>query len=458
MKKIMIILSLIFISACSISPQIKRSNTELISVEAIKADFAQLKYLLKQIHPQPSFTMDVNSVMQRIDNLSEQIKAPLNQFEVWQHMALLNPYFNDGHMAVFYPALNKEFHQHIANGGRLFPIDVFISESNKLYVNTNKYTSLGITKGDEIVKINGKRASDIVNSIVSRMHGDSLAHRQALAADRFGKMYWFNYGDSKTYYIEVSNKVSQQSVSVAGISDEDKPTNVGIDNFVSRKILRNNIGYLRIDRFYYPPHLETPFFDFMQDTWQAFKQANVQDVVIDVRKNPGGTDHYWQRGIAPFVADKPFAFISKYKMRLTERNLMLGPAKGEVGSIAEGTYEPLIPVSGQEEFKVLGKTYLLMGPLSYSSTVLFLTAFQDAKQAFVIGQKSGVRSCTTGRIHPFHLPGSRLEVTVPTAVFTRSAGDMQCHMPINPDLAFPLNTQGTEHFMSDLATFIKSQR
>ncbi|ESP94739.1 S41 family peptidase [Pseudoalteromonas luteoviolacea] len=458
MKITLVLLGVALLMACSSPQQLNQSKTTLISVEALKSDFVQLKELLDSTHPDPSFTMDVEAAKLHINKLSEELNTPLSQLEAWKYMAQLNPFFSDGHMAIFYPKLNKNYNQHIANGGQLFPIDIRISKSNKLYVNTNKYESLDIMFGDEITKINGSDASDVIDTILSRMHGDSLIHRQALASDRFAKMFWLMYGDSGAYHFEIYSDSKRREVVIDGVFGESDKSTFTIDDFLNRKVLNNNIGYLRIDRFYYPPYLEESFFKFMEETWLLFKQAKVQDVIIDVRTNPGGTDHYWQRGISPYVASKPFPFISKYKVRLTERNLKLGPAKGDLGAIVERPYKPLIPVSGKENQKIPGKAYLLMGPLSYSSTILFLTAFQDAEQAVIVGQRTGVRSCTTGRIQPFKLAGSNLEVTIPTAIFTRSAGAVKCHEPIEPDIVLPVNSAEPENTIYELEEIIMKQR
>ena len=445
MKSLVIAVGATLIAVCSSSLLAKgkdastqeislQPEAELIEAQALKKDLQQLKKLLDSTHPEPSFTMNLDQVKSHIDRLSKEVTTPMSQREAWLYMAELNGFFNDGHMAIFYPSLNKEFNLHSFNGGQTFPIKVRIDNANRVYVHTNEYEKFGIRSGDEIKMINGISATEIANDIVIRMHGDSLKHRLALAADRFAKMYWFMYGDSGNYKIEIKNNKNKSSHIIAGkreLIDKEQPT---LDKFVQRAILEHNIGYLRIDRFYYAPYHEDAFFQFMEDSWHEFKQAKVQDVIIDVRSNPGGTDHYWHQGIAPNVATEDFAFFSKLKIRLTKRNLKLGPVTGELGAIHEVPYEKLIPVSGKEGLKIPGQAYLLMGPLSYSSTVLFLTAFQDAKQAVIAGEHTGVRSCTTGRIHPFELNNSKLEITVPTAIFIRSAGSEQCNQAIEPDI------------------------
>ncbi|UTW60341.1 hypothetical protein KFE96_08505 [Kordiimonas sp. SCSIO 12603] len=431
---------------------------ELVSVEALREDLAKLKDLLETTHPDPSFTMDVEQVKFQIDRLSEGLKKPLSHYEAWQYLAQLNPYFQDGHMAVFFPEAGKYLQNHIESGGRLFPFKVQIDTANRIYIADTQGTIEGFKAGDEITRINGLKSAEIIKAISSRMHGDSPSHRLALASDRFSQMYWMLYGDSGYYKIETKKNGQPHTHTVIGSDKNPRAVDPELEELVQRERLDNDIGYLRIDRFYYKPAHEEAFFNFMKATWQEFHDKGVKDVIIDVRKNPGGTDHYWHLGIAPYVASEPFSFVSKFKVRLTERNLRLGPVKGELGSIVEAPFDYMIPVDGQEELKIPGQAYLLMGPLSYSSSILFLTAFQDSKQAVIAGPSSGVRSCTTGRIQPLILSGSKLEVTLPTAIFTRSSGDALCQQPMTPDLIISSNPINPEAEIADLAEKIIAGR
>lgn len=407
---------------------------DLISVEDLKKDVAELKTLLSTVHPEHSFTMNVAEVELQFDKLNQEIVEPMTQLEAWQYFSLMNPFFNDGHMLISYPEYNQRLNDHIDNGGRLFPLQIGIDESKNIYVTGIENLDEDIEVGDKIAAINGIAASEIVGNILNRMHGDTASNRRAFAAERFAKMYWLLYGDTGYYQVDINDSGDLKRYSIIGSNNRTESENSEIGDFVQRKILANDIGYLRIDRFYYSPDHEEPFFNFMEESWLEFHNAKVQDVIIDVRNNPGGTDHYWQLGIAPYVADKSFLFLSGFKIRMTERNIRLGPFKGELGTIVEGSYDDLVKVEEQNDLRIPGKAYLLMGPLSYSSTVLFLTAFQDSDQALIAGESSGARSCTTGRIHSFSFGGSQLELTMPTAIFTRPAGQDLCKKPIQPDI------------------------
>src|SRR5690606_24815409 len=159
-------------------------------VEDLRNDLTELNTLLDSVHPDPSFTMDVAEVKFQIDKFAKKITAPMTQLEAWKYFSQLNPYFQDGHMAIFYPDYSQRLGQHIDNGGRVFPVKVNIDKSHDLYVTAVQNVDEGIKAGDKIVAINGVDASDIVEGILNRIHGDTVSNRLAIASERFAKMYW----------------------------------------------------------------------------------------------------------------------------------------------------------------------------------------------------------------------------------------------------------------------------
>jgi len=433
---------------------------ELHSVASVQKDLAQLDSYLDTIHVDPSYTMDIETVKSAINHLSNNIKQPMTQYQIWRYFSQLNPLFNDAHMLIDFPDSSKMSKQHLANGGRLFPVKVRIDNNKRLFVTQGAKGNSRLDLGDEITAINGIPTFTIINKMLERMYGDTPEHRMVLAAERFSKLYWMLFGDTGTYQLNIISKQIESSVLISGKSELDTKLNPPLSEIVQQKVLDNDIGYIKIDRFYYSAEQESAFFEFMNETWQEFHQAKVKDVIIDVRNNPGGTDHYWMQGIAPFVANKAFSLLSGFKVRLTERNLRLGPIKGELGTVVEGPLEYMIPVENDSLYHIPGKAYLLMGPLSYSSTHLFLTAMQDAKQALVVADenKNGARSCTTGRIVTMPLTNSKLEVVIPTAIFIRPKGAGTCKKPIRPDIHIKENLAEPMSAISQLAVAIIAKR
>lgn len=478
--KIILLASVLILTACSsaIEPpteqvlqprlnkvehdnNIKRAASgEVITVANIQKDLVQLAHYIDTIHPEPSYTMDMQQVKLAISELSNNVTQPMTQFESWKYLSQLNPLFNDAHMQIKYPDSSEMRKQHLANGGLLFPAKVMIDSAKRLFVTEVKKADKRLQVGDEIIAINGVSTVTIVNEMLDRIYGDSPKHRISMASQAFSSMYWMLFGDTGTYELAVISNQVDRKVILKGKSELDFELNLPLSDIVQRKILDNGIGYIKIDQFYYSPEQESGFFDFINETWKVFHHANVNDVIIDVRNNPGGTDHYWMQGIAPFVANKAFSLISGFKVRMTERNLRLGPVKGEAGTVVGGPLEYLIQVDNDNPYHIPGKAYLLMGAMSYSSTNLFLTSMQDAKEAVVVADKNknSARSCTTGRIETMTLAASKLEVILPTAIFIRPAGASLCQQPIKPDMHIAEDPMNPLNAISSLAAAIVLSR
>ncbi|NOU50702.1 peptidase S41 [Pseudoalteromonas sp. JBTF-M23] len=421
-------------------------------MQQIQADLTQIPELINAIHPDSSHSIAPLVLRQRIDELSKGVKSPMTELEAWRHLSQLNPYFQDAHFVITYPNIKQRIKQHLKNGGKLFPLKVYLDDKQRLRVQQTYTQNRAVKANDEIISINGVSSIEVVNSILSRMHGDTERFRKSLASKRFSQMFWLLYGDSGSYAIEILHNNKVLNYSLQGTSTY--ATDVELVKLVDRKILKGNIGYLKVDRFIFVPEQEKAFFDFISETWSWFKHKHVKDVIIDVRENQGGTDHYWQLGIAPYIAQESFPFLSHFKIRLTERNLKLGPVQGEQNSVLEGPYNQRVPVDKHRGLKIDGNAYLMIGPRSYSSTLLFLTAIQDAKQGIIVGESNGARSCTTGRVESRTLTETGLLLTVPSLIFTRPSGSELCSRPIVPDLRIEYDDSQPEAQLNQLVDYI----
>ena len=84
-----------------------------------------------------------------------------------------------------------------------------------------------------------------------------------------------------------------------------------------------------------------------------------------------------------------------------------------------------------------GKTYVVIGPATYSSAVLFANVMQDFGFATLAGTGGAVRSSQTGGVRKFTLPQSGLALFVPRFVLDRPAGARPQHPWLEPDIQLP---------------------
>ncbi|NVJ69390.1 MAG: peptidase S41 [Alphaproteobacteria bacterium] len=444
------------VAACTLmSATVEATDERHVTPEELRQDLDQAASIFTSTHPEATWSVSEKALKDQIAHLKSEADHPMSLREAWKLFARLNPAFADAHAAVYYPDLKTRLQDHVNSGGAVLPITVWLDENRTPHLAASVTTQVNAQDAPVITAINGTDTKMIVNEMLSRAQGDSPAFRKAYVEKRFSDLHWELFGGSNEYTLTLKTKQGIRHVTVAGAHKVMRPTFPPLEDMVERRILEGDIGYLRVDAFVYPPEQEKAFFEFMAETWKQFHEAGVKDVIIDVRNNGGGTDHYWQLGIAPYVAQKSFPFLSYFKMRLTERNLKLGPIQGPKDSVQEGPFAMMVPIKEDEPNRIPGKAYILAGPYSYSSTILFLTAMQDSGEAIVAGQPTGGRSCSTGRIEKFALASTGIELTVPTLIYTRPAGAEGCMSPVQPDVLIETNPTTPEKDIAALATYIR---
>lgn len=146
-------------------------------------------------------------------------------------------------------------------------------------------------------------------------------------------------------------------------------------------------------------------------------RERVRRLVIDIRENGGGDDDMWRDGILRYIADQPFRHGSHYIKRV------LTPGPGELaGQLVEGTIESVTEPATAEPAHFTGDVNVLVGPLTYSSAVLFSNVIQDYRFGHVVGVGKSVRTRQTGGVKTLILPNTGLLLSYPRFVLDRPSG------------------------------------
>ena len=149
------------------------------------------------------------------------------------------------------------------------------------------------------------------------------------------------------------------------------------------------------------------------------RAGGTKNLVIDVRANGGGNDEMWIEGILPYFANKRYRWASHYRKRV----VVADAAKHEaVGDIVDGEVETWTPPQPDNPLRYSGKVYVLVGPATYSSAVVFSNVVQDFGFGVVAGMGGSVRTATTGGTRRTTLPNSGLILVSPRFVLTRPSG------------------------------------
>lgn len=123
----------------------------------------------------------------------------------------------------------------------------------------------------------------------------------------------------------------------------------------------------------------------------------------------------WLDGLMPYLATKPYRTGSTY--RGLARAPAGAPAKPMQGEIA--TWRQPQP---DNPLRFAGKTYVRIGPGTYSSAILFANVMHDFGFATLVGAGGAARRSQSGGIRDVVLPHSGLALTLPRFILDPPSG------------------------------------
>lgn len=151
--------------------------------------------------------------------------------------------------------------------------------------------------------------------------------------------------------------------------------------------------------------------------FKIIKEKNIDHLIIDIRGNCGGDDS-WNKGILPYIADKPWRLGSKYKVKVLEGQASEGE---KVGDVIDGE-NSMKSVASESAFRFTGELSVLVDGFTYSSSILFVNVIQYFNFSTVVGNEIGGKRGQTGGTKRLILSHSKLKVVSPRFLLERPKG------------------------------------
>lgn len=379
-------------------------------------------------HPDISYTVkDIDGFYSNIIQIKDSITTPIQVLDFWKRISPLNSQLSDGHTFVGY--INSAIvEDYVAKGGVLFPFEVVFNK-NKVVIQSQLGGEPSGYEGYPILEINKIPIDTITSSLLSRINGDSETHRKALLQTKFAIFYMLMYGEQEMFSIKIQKGQKQKTISINGLSTLPKlykeDTFEGNFDF---KILDNSNAVLTIKSFWWDN--KDRYFAFMDAAFTSLEEKKVSHLIIDIRENGGGDDVFWMEGILKYIADKPYRWGSDYKKKIIAKFRDSGEV---IGTIKTGEIDTLIPVNKDTPNSFDGSVSVLIGPYTYSSSILFANTVQDYKFGQLVGEPTGGKSGQTGSIQFFKMPNSGLLAVSPRFYLERPNGG-KSNTPVTPDI------------------------
>ncbi|MBN6151954.1 hypothetical protein JR065_16540 [Xanthomonas sp. AmX2] len=388
------------------------------TTQQIDADLDALEAGIAATHPDLSHSVDPARFARAVGALRQRGSSGRDRDAVWREFSLLNPLLADGHLFVGYADWREEARQHLREGGALFPYEVTVDAQGRVRILSELGGAASALAGVQVEAIDGVPAERVARVLLAHVHGDSARFRADLLSRRWWFFYWKVYGAPPAFeltlagppQVRLRTPASRQLPSVMAGEDD-------FDRQFGFELRPGAAAVMTLRTFSWPD--PDAFVEFARRCFQQMKAAGTRTLVIDVRHNGGGDDAMWLQGLLPHIADQPYRWASRY----TKKVIRDDPAKPErIGEVLRGTVETWSSPPPADPLHFDGKVYVLIGPGTYSSAVLFANTVQDFRFGTLVGEGASVRSTQTGGVQKIALAQTGLALWCPRLLLVRPSG------------------------------------
>ncbi|RUO76327.1 hypothetical protein CWI83_08150 [Pseudidiomarina taiwanensis] len=249
----------------------------------------------------------------------------------------------------------------------------------------------------------------------------------------------------------------QPTLSYAQQSSGEAPKAVELPR--DYRIAAGAIGYLKPGPFsniYAEDSSQTwnteEFFGLIDEAFSAFKAAQIEKLVIDLRNNPGGTNSFSDYMLGYFV-DQPFRFAADFRVKVSSFAEAANQARLAADEPADSINAQLAAIyTSHDEGEIVSfplqdsqplplaqrlaidpaKVFVIVDRYSYSNAVSVAAIVQDYGFGMIIGEPTADLATTYASMESFTLSRTGIEVGFPKAHIIRPNGDEEA-AGVTPD-------------------------
>ncbi|MDG1332648.1 MAG: S41 family peptidase [Crocinitomicaceae bacterium] len=424
-------------------------NLPKIPKEQLLNDLELLHQGLDKFHSGVYWYTSKDSVDLAFKNVKNQIIKDLNVLEFHKLIAPLVALTREDHTDITLP---KDLKEKLKTEATYLPLVlVFLGKELYCYKNASDYQNTPL-EGKRIESINGETPVAIVEKIGNLFASDGYIKPvkfRDLGGFNFSRHYFYYYGKIDLFEIkfeEIEETVVLESARIGDINANLKRNYVqGVPiekkDPLEFKLLNDSTAYLGVHTFgnddIKEESKEKNFKSFLENSFQSINENNIKTLVIDVSQNAGGSEG--NEGLLYSYLGNNYQKYKKVRVKTPKAILNNGVdkpiklkafgfferifanKKQKDGSLErkEGVGLGLMAYKKEPEYKFSGKTYVIIGPKTYSGGSEFSNMVYTNDIATFVGQETGggYLGNTSGYSGDLILPNSKIEIDIPALQF-----------------------------------------
>jgi hypothetical protein len=428
MQKLIMLLLVTTQYAC----QQHRSEPKEFSQQQLQADLNQLVGELKAYHPGLYWYQTPAEFEQQFLRAYMGTKDGQNFTEFYKSVNQLTCSIGCGHTRTRMPS---ERYNQLLDTMLVLPMQVCIT-NDAIYT---KNVVANIPKGTRIASVGGFDAADILTELRSIIPSDgyNITGKDYYIGPRFGLLLALYFGiegpTTSIDYITPWRKIAQSKEIVLEPFRSNLPIDTGPILSLNDCILPTT-KVLRIGTFSSARVNQSglDYFNFLESAFSQLKKEKTETLIIDVRGNGGGNDHYGAT-LVSYITNEAFNYFEKIEV---------SDAYDGYGDIEEvDSSRHMIShrdLAKQEPAKNSfdGKVYILADGGSFSTTADFVSIAKNIGAAYVVGQETGGGACgnTSGNNKSITLANTGISVQIQMWGYTSAIKkDLPCGHGVLPD-------------------------
>lgn len=468
MKKIFFLsfFSFLFIQCTSVKKHNEHLN-DLIPEKDLKADVAFTYKKLQRLQPKLYWYISKSELDYKFDSLKSTITKPITSFEFYKKLSPVIASIHQGHL-IATPSLkimNKAEKKALKDKG-VSPFLQFDFEiiNNRMYVIKNKTENKTILPGAEVVAINGKETTNLIQEYNTLFTSDG--YNKTFKRKRMSYMLPAFYNnengiqDSVQYSLKQNDsiqmicvkrkktaplkatKVKTKEAVTTITSEQKRKTKKDKSIYGYNEITKTNNRNLKfIEKDSSVALLKIKHFDlgnpnlFYEESFSKMQLNKTKTLIIDLRNNPGGAVKEIAN-LYSYLSDSTFVFIDPYevvsKTALIEKTpfskspllvkILMTPFyapvvyfkvhKKENGKYYSSNSQSKPRPINKKAFKE--KVYVMINGGTFSAASIISSNLKGSKRATFVGEETGgaYNGSVAGIMPTIKLPHSDIKVMI----------------------------------------------